>query len=67
MRAGAHTLPVLEGVFAAIDMARSPLLHLLGVVAGVVYLLVAELAFHHGLLLGMNYEANVQAESRFRG
>ncbi len=44
----------LERVLAAIHVACSPLLHLLGVVAGVVDFLLAELALHGSLLFGMN-------------
>jgi hypothetical protein len=52
VRARVRSLLALEGVLAALHVARRALLHLLRIVAGVVYLLVAELAFHGSLLAG---------------
>jgi hypothetical protein len=49
-----HALLILERMLAAIHVACSPLLHLLGVMAGVVDFLLAELALHGSLLFGMN-------------
>jgi len=50
MRAGVHALLVLKCVLAAFHMAGRALLHLLRVMTGIVHVLVAELAFHDGLL-----------------
>jgi len=45
-----HALLILEGMLAAVHMACGALLHFLRVVAGVAHVLLAELAFHGGLL-----------------
>jgi hypothetical protein len=54
VRAGSHALVILERMLAAVHMACGPLLHLLGVMARIVDILVAELAFHGSLLFGVN-------------
>jgi hypothetical protein len=64
--AGFHALPVLESMLATLHMACRTLLHLLSVMARVLDLLMAELAFHDGLLLQHEQEANVEAKSGFR-
>ncbi|WP_134495878.1 hypothetical protein [Microvirga pakistanensis] len=51
--ARACTLLALQGVFATLHMTRRALLHLLGVVARIVHVLMAELAFHESLLAGV--------------
>ena len=44
----------MEGMLATLHMALRPPLHLLGGVAGILDILLAELALHDGLLHGMN-------------
>lgn len=61
----AHRLLIFEGVFAPVDVTCGPLLHLPGVVARVVDVLLAELAFH-GCLLWHEPEANVEGKAEFR-
>jgi hypothetical protein len=55
MGASPGALLILQGVLAMIHMACRALLHLLGVVAGIVHVLVTELALHHSLLFGMSF------------
>src|SRR4051794_34516293 len=66
MCAGPHALLRLKRVLAALYVARSPLLHLLRVVARIVDVLMTEWALHGGLLLRRGYEANVKEWVGFR-
>jgi len=50
MGSGACALLILEGMLAAVYMACGALLHFLRVMARVADVLLAELAFHGGLL-----------------
>ena len=50
--ARSRALLVLQSVLATLDVAHRALLHLLRVMARVVHVLVAELAFHDSLLAG---------------
>jgi len=50
MRPRSWPLLVFEGVLATFHMAGCALLHLLGVMAGIAHVLMAELALHDSLL-----------------
>jgi len=54
VRAGSWALLIGEGMFAAFHMTCRTLLHLLSVMAGILDVLVAELALHDSLLRGIN-------------
>lgn len=45
-----HPVLILQGVLATLHMVGGTLLYFLFIVAGIVYVLVAKLAFHESLL-----------------
>ncbi|WP_243374858.1 hypothetical protein [Microvirga solisilvae] len=66
MRAGIHALLILERMFTTLYMAHRTLLHFLCVVAGIVHILMAELALHDSLLVDWFQQANVRMRTMFR-
>ncbi|HZH09313.1 MAG TPA: hypothetical protein VEZ24_02985 [Microvirga sp.] len=52
MCADVGALAILKSMFAPLHMASRALLHLLRIMAGIVHILMAELAFHGSLLAG---------------